>query len=268
MEIRAPQEVLPDECHQAPNSLWRSTWRPLWPTATLLPGGAVFIAGNSPAELYDPPTGMFCLTATMTAAEYRYGMYWHTSTLLPNGKVLIASGTDDTADLANAELYDPSTETFAATDTMPLRRSLHTASLLPNGTVLIAGGETCDGEGSTGSFGGSVSSAEYYDPITGNFVPTGSMSATRSGHTATLLTDGTVLITGGMGYAPFQLGTKFHHRVLMQARNFSFQALDSGIRLGHTWIFTDEVFAITFKAQRSGDSWCFFVSLSLSRIHL
>jgi large repetitive protein len=198
--------------YQTPN-MW-TTWGPLWPTATLLPGGTVFIAGNNPAELYDPLTGTFRLTATMTAAEYRYGMYWHTSTLLSNGKVLIAGGTDDMVALANAELYDPSTETFAATGTMALRRETHTATLLPNGKVLIAGGVTWVIDGSGGRPGGSVSSAEYYDPITGNFVPTSSMSAARSGHTATLLTDGTVLITGGIAYAPFQRGTQSPSPVL------------------------------------------------------
>jgi hypothetical protein len=200
--------------YQAPNAMYWSTWGPLWPTATLLPGGTVFIAGNNPAELYDPLTGTFRLTATMTAAEYRYGMYWHTSTLLSNGKVLIAGGTDDMMALANAELYDPSTETFAATGTMALRRETHTATLLPNGKVLIAGGVTWVIDGSGGRAGGSVSSAEYYDPITGNFVPTSSMSAARSGHTATLLTDGTVLITGGIATAPFQWGTQIPSPVL------------------------------------------------------
>jgi Galactose oxidase, central domain len=38
----------------------------------------------------------------------------HTATLLPNGKVLIAGGVGyGFQDLASAELYDPSTHTFA-----------------------------------------------------------------------------------------------------------------------------------------------------------
>jgi len=193
--------------YAAPNRMWRRIHGPLWPTATVLPGGTVFIAGNNPAELYDSVTGTFRVTGAMTAAEYRFGMYWHTSTLLPNGKVLIAGGTDDWVDLANAELYDPSTETFAATGSMTQRRSLHTATLLPNGAVLITGGETWIVDNfNFGYFGGSLSSAEFYDPVTGNFVPIPAMSAARSGHTATLLTDGTVLITGGIHYAPFQFG--------------------------------------------------------------
>ncbi len=64
-------------------------------TATLLPNGAVLIAGglndnwdtSSSAELYDPATETFITTGPMTTP--REG---HTATLLPNGKVLIAGG--------------------------------------------------------------------------------------------------------------------------------------------------------------------------------
>ena len=47
-----------------------------------------------------------------------------------------------------------------------------------------------------------VSSAELYDPALGTWSPTAAMSTARYGHTATLLTDGRVLVSGGSTTAP------------------------------------------------------------------
>jgi hypothetical protein len=111
----------------------------------------------------------------------------HSATLLPDGKVLLAGGTAASGlVLATAELYNPATNSFAATtQDMTEGRSLHTATLLADGKVLLAGGASA--------------TAELYDPATGRFIRTGTMHAARSAHTASTLPDGRVLIVGGYG---------------------------------------------------------------------
>ena len=173
------------------------------PTATRLSNGKVLIAGGggapSPtgltsvasAELYDPSTGIFITTGSMSRP--RSG---HTATLLNTGKVVIAGGNDPTvfpgASLATAELYDPASGTFSSTASMSGARQEHTATLLNDGTVLIIGGI------STLMPNVELTTAELYDPANGTFSFVGSMFTGRSNHTATLLNDGFVLVTGGM----------------------------------------------------------------------
>jgi hypothetical protein len=171
-------------------------------TATLLTDGRVLVAGGghaswvglqgdpflASAELYDPKTGTFSPTGSMTTARED-----HTATRLRDGRVLIVGGDDATSHgVATAEIYDPKTGTFSPTGSMATPRGFHTATLLADGRVLVAGGDTA---GWTSS--GNLATAELYDPKTGTFTATGSMSTTRAYHAATRLPDGRVLVTGG-----------------------------------------------------------------------
>lgn len=75
---------------------------------------------------------------------------------------------------------------------MAVARSRHTATLLPDGRVLVAGGLTGNLTNNA-----STASADIYDPITGIWNSTSSMTTPRSRHTAILLTNGKVLVAGG-----------------------------------------------------------------------
>ncbi len=83
---------------------------------------------------------------------------------------------------------------WALTGPLNIPRFGHTMTLLPNGKVLTAGG--------SGDYHGSppvsslLDSAEVYDPATGKWSVTGRMNDPRFGHTATLLSDGRVLVAG------------------------------------------------------------------------
>jgi len=181
------------------------------------------------------PAGNFTAVGNMTTVRAE-----HTATLLPNGKVLIAGGEGaGFQGLASAELYDPSTRTFAPTGSMITPRTGHSATLLADGRVLIAGGMQDSTHGisvftaeiydpSTGAFtatgdltsiGGGVyappagvtallpdgrvfvaasNNAEIYDPQSGTFTPTGPYAnlSDAYGTTVTLLTNGSILVTG------------------------------------------------------------------------
>ena len=90
--------------------------------------------------------------------------------------------------------------TFAFTGSMHTARVVHTATLLANGQVLVAGGIYVNSAACKHppcKRPEVLASAELYDPATGEWTVTGSMPTPRHSHTATLLKDGQVLITGG-----------------------------------------------------------------------
>lgn len=78
--------------------------------------------------------------------------------------------------------------------TMTTPRATHSATRLNDGRVLIAGGFREEGTHEI-----PLASAEIFDPTTNTFTPTGDLHDARSGHTATLLASGEVLIAGGWG---------------------------------------------------------------------
>ena len=161
--------------------------------AAIYPSTIPRLNSRASAELYDPQTGKFTTTGSMTAARMD-----HTAALLPDGRVLIAGGVSDIVyftPLASSELYDPSTGKFTATGSMTERRGAQTATLLSNGRVLVAGGagEPIKGQGTF------FASAELFDPKTGKFTATGSMKEGGVSGTAALLSDGRVLVVGGYG---------------------------------------------------------------------
>ncbi len=159
-------------------------------TATLLASGKVLVAGgsgNSPGilsscEIYDPSTGQWTTTGSLTNPRSQ-----HTATLLLNGKVLASGGAN------GCELYDPAAGTWAMTGDLATGRWNHTATLLPSGEVLVTGGLAF------GSNPGTLSSCEIYDPSTGQWTVTGSLTTGRWGHTATPLAIGKVFVAGGAG---------------------------------------------------------------------
>jgi hypothetical protein len=164
-------------------------------SATLLGNGEVLVAGGyntttgylTSAELYNPITGAFSLTA----GSLHTARAGQSATVLANGEVLLAAGqnsnTQNYGYLGGAELYNPSTGKFTTTGSLNTPRFLHQAVLLPSGEVLIV----------AGNHFGSLSSAELYNPSTGKFTNAASLNAARQGQQSVLLTNGELLTVGG-----------------------------------------------------------------------
>jgi N-acetylneuraminic acid mutarotase len=207
-------------------------------TSTLLPNGKVLVVGgyksdypNSyvyrSAEIYSPTRRAWSYTGNME--NYRY---LHTATLLSNGKVLVAGGLCNGNYIRTAEIYDPATGTWRSVASMNTPRQSHQATLLPNGKVIVTGGlsssSTCTssaelydpisdswsytGEMVYGACGhtaallanGNVlvvrAYSEIYDYKLGKWSTAGTLKQEHwGGHTETVMKNGKVLVTGGVG---------------------------------------------------------------------
>jgi hypothetical protein len=127
----------------------------------------------------------------------------HRAVRLPDGSVLILGGIDATgAPVKTIESFslDAGFTTFKDADLndqkMPANAGLvdFTATTLPDGRVLITGGRlTVDGPPVNTAY------IARLDPFNGkvDIVATDRLQYPRAGHQATLLCDGTVLISGG-----------------------------------------------------------------------
>nr|UXE44502.1 hypothetical protein Hi04_10k_c2476_00016 [uncultured bacterium] len=190
---------------RATGSMIQARWRH---TATMLSDGKVLVAGGfidaicitASAELFDPATGTFSSTGSMLTERV-----FHTATLLKSGEVLMAGGSNGCApDAADdppwdplfVELYEPGPGNFQAGSEMSTTRIGHAAILLGNGKVLMLGGiptvQNLHEQPPNPSY------AEEYDSATQNISPVPGLSIAQAKYTATLLTNGKVLVAGGV----------------------------------------------------------------------
>jgi hypothetical protein len=160
--------------------------------AALLENGQVLVAGGyntlnniftnlASAEIYDPSTAQWSLTASMQAPNPSPT----TPVLLTNGDVLIAD---------EAEFYNPGIASWSGTGPLPktagppiIASLLNTGNALASGTRCIYSG--CGHAPTTGCF--------LYAFSSNSWSAAGSMHQARLGHTSTLLPSGKVLVAGG-----------------------------------------------------------------------
>ncbi|MDC8016238.1 kelch repeat-containing protein [Tahibacter soli] len=158
-------------------------------SAVPMPNGSVLLAGgtgdasaSSSSEWFDPATASSVFDRTLPSL--RTGA---TATWLPPGKVLVVGGGFDADYDAFADVFDVATATWSSLG-LAARHTRHTQTVLRNGRVLLAGGL---------SGGTPIPYAETVNGTTMTSSGVASMSVPRYLHAATLMPDGTTLVTGG-----------------------------------------------------------------------
>jgi hypothetical protein len=166
-------------------------------------GAPVLVAGgldgsNTPvaqAELFKPINEAFSSTFNF---PMHFPRWRHKAVRMPDGSVLIIGGIDNLGNpIPTLELFtqDAGFQLLPTSPDLPATAGLvdFTATTLPDGRVLLTGGTDASGNPTNTAF------IARLDPLTGevDVVATDSLAVPRAGHQATLLCDGTVLITGG-----------------------------------------------------------------------
>lgn len=136
---------------------------------------------------------------------------------LPDGTYMIMGGAVQGASrcgqgcvqldaTAQTELYDPRTGTFRQGPGMTEPRVFFTANVLPDGSVAVAGGTEsmqirCGAAACSIVIPGDQlkSSIEVYDQRSNSFYKAQTMAVPRAGHSAQVLKDSVLLVSGGIG---------------------------------------------------------------------
>jgi hypothetical protein len=170
--------------------------------ATVLVAGGLDATGApvKTAELFKPLSAEF----STTTYAMNFPRSAHHAVLMPDGSVLIIGGIK--IDTNGMPVAAPTLELFTLdegfktlTPDLPANAGVidFAATPLPDGRVLLTGGRACQDPIACPPL--DTAFIARLDPIDGSVdvVATDHMSVPRAGHSATLLCDGTILITGG-----------------------------------------------------------------------
>lgn len=160
--------------------------------------------GETTMEIYDPAGG------TWSRAAGPPGRAWEGWTVVPlaEGGALAIGQTECTrperltclpAPTTSSYRLVPGGSTWTPAAAMNVARGAPATVVLGDGRVLVAGGfgDTCAETELAGFSCSPVASAEIYDPATNQWSVTTPMPTPRGGVSATLMSNGTVLLVGG-----------------------------------------------------------------------
>lgn len=176
--------------------------------ATSGAGGGATNPGGTPGG--GASAGQFAASAALNNARYQF-----TATVLTDGRVLVVGGTDGQGLITESELFDPQASAWTlvsnlvtnqadgylidATGAFATVRQLHQATKLVDGRVLITGGFGAERlDANQQPVGEMLKGAWMFDPASNAFSKMADMPENRGWHEAALLSNGQVLVAGGM----------------------------------------------------------------------
>jgi Kelch motif/Galactose oxidase, central domain len=198
------------EVYDPVSATWLDTGAMQLPRDTVaiatLGNGKVLVAGGctafsdtnctalaSSSEVYDPTSNVWASSKN----EMSDPRIYFTLTSLAGGSALAVGGCnvfgdnfDCSTTSGTADVYDPATDKWTATNALPVALQNHVAVLLGSGTVLAAAGT---------SSGATNFASELYDPTSGGWTTAGNLSFSHNLVGAVALQSGHVLIAGSWG---------------------------------------------------------------------
>ena len=175
-----------------------------WPTAE--DGPAPLYGGPhrplASAEIYDPATGAGARPG-IWASPARTSCWSPSPTAVPSSPAAMSGPTRIRPAHAHeptstAERFDPTANSWSPTGDMAIAAADRAGIRLPDGRVLVAGGDLTVRHPDFESSDPLTADSELYDPDADTWAPTTPMPRPRSGASAVLLEDGSVLLVGGI----------------------------------------------------------------------
>jgi hypothetical protein len=168
------------------------------------------LVGMACAPTKELSAGTWSLAASMTTPRGS----GHSVTLLLNGKVLVAGGSSQEVRaldnpvvfcgkyLSSAEVYDPTSDTWAPAASMSRPRGFHRTVRLPSGKVLAIGSAITYERYPNDPGLDYDSTAEIYDPDADTWSDAGRLPVPRTDFAVAMLRDGRTLAIGGWRATP------------------------------------------------------------------
>jgi Kelch motif len=212
-------------------------------TATRLLDGRVLVVGGlqdvvgvplrqtDSAEIYDPVKDQWIVVAPMHVARA-----YHLAEMLLDGQVLVVNGgpTGSVAEQRSVELYNAATNTWDSVGSTTMGHAEGTITRLTDGSILVAGGLEFGTEAKNPPIYASNYSEHYVpDSGVGHWGEVSVMNELPSSQAASILHDGTVLVTGGTTPGGTVRSTVRYHEPATLA---SFQA--------NVWQYSQDMFSV------------------------